>query len=165
MIGNKDNYNKLRYEVLALLPPEARAAQVEQTCRAAKIRMPTVKKRYILECFDQVTKLGGPEAAKKNLLELQGRDAKIHFLKEFSGVGDKYARNIMMDVYHEDFHDCIAIDARIKKLSQTWGVSFSSYDEAEKFYLGVAADAGLSGWELDRLMYNFQSEFLQRVHP
>jgi hypothetical protein len=69
----------------------------------------------------------------------------------------------MMDVYHEDFRDSIAIDARIKALSRSWGLSFGSYFEHEAFYLSVAADAGINGWELDRLMFNFQSEFLARV--
>jgi hypothetical protein len=127
LIGNKDNYNKVRYEALAKLPPRARASQVERTCKAAKIRMPGRKAKYILNCFEQVKELGGPAAAKKRLLEQPGRDAKIRFLKSFSGIGDKYARNIMMDVYHEDFRDSIAIDARIKAVSQAWGLSFASY--------------------------------------
>jgi hypothetical protein len=163
LIDDKDNYNRVRYETLARLSPQARATQVEQTCRVAKIRMPSIKAHYILECFEQVRELGGPKAAKSPLLAQDGRDAKIQFLKSFSGIGDKYARNIMMDVYHEDFRHSIAIDARIKSLSQRWGLSFSSYSEHEAFYLSVAADAGINGWELDRLMFNFQSEFLARV--
>ena len=163
LIDNKDNYNKISYETLVPLSANARAIQVEQTCRAAKIRMPSVKGHYILECFEQVRELGGPEAAKTILLAQVGRDAKIQFLKSFSGIGDKYSRNIMMDVYHEDFRDCIAIDARIKALSKAFGVSFKSYAAHEAFYLSVAADAGLNGWELDRLMFNFQGEFLNGV--
>jgi hypothetical protein len=163
LIGNKKNYNKVRYETLARLSPQARPTHVELTCRAAKIRMPSIKARYILECFDQVRELGGPETAKKTLLAQPGRDAKIQFLKSFSGIGEKYARNIMMDVYHEDFRDSLAIDARIKALSRNWGLSFGSYSEHQAFYLSVAANAGINGWELDRLMFNFQNEFLARV--
>ena len=163
LIGNKDNYNKVRYETLARVSPQTRAEQVEHTCKAAKIRRPSSKARYILDCFDQVSALGGPEAAKKALLAQPSRDAKIEFLKSFSGIGDKYSRNIMMDVYHEQFRDSIAVDARINAISKTWGLSFSSYSEHEAFYLAVAADAGINGWELDRLMFHFQSEFLARV--
>lgn len=69
----------------------------------------------------------------------------------------------MMDVYHEDFRDSIAVDVRIKRISDAWGLSFPSYEEHENFYLSVATDAGLNGWELDRLMFNFTNEFLPRT--
>lgn len=163
LIDNESNYSKVRYELLARLWPDARALQVEQTCRAAKIRWPAVKARYILGCFEKIKELGGPKAAKRTLLAQQGRDAKIRFLKTFPGIGDKYARNIMMDVYHEEFRDSIAIDIRIQAVSSAWGLSFRSYEEHESFYLAVAADAGLNGWELDRLMFAFTSKFLPRV--
>ena len=160
LIGNKANYNKLRFEVLAKLSPKVRRVQVEATCRAAKIRMPSIKAGYILNCFDQVQQLGGLKAAKASLLAQPGRAAKIKFLKSFSGIGDKYARNIMMDVYHPEFRDSIAIDARIQAVSVSFGLCFDSYKAHEDFYLLVARDAGLNGWELDRLMFNFRDEFL-----
>jgi hypothetical protein len=161
LIGNKKNYSKVTYEALIVLSPEAREAQVRETCRLAKIRMPDKKADYILGCYDAVHKMGGPLAAKNRLLSLPGRDAKIAFLKSFPGIGEKYSRNIMMDVYHEDFRDSIAIDVRIKNVSEAFGLVFSSYSAHETFYLSVAAGAGLNGWELDRLMYNFQEEFIQ----
>jgi hypothetical protein len=161
LIGNKSNYDKLCFDVLAKLAPASRRTQVETTCRVAKIRMPGIKAGYILTCFEQIQKLGGPESAKARLLAQRGRDAKIAFLKSFRGIGDKYARNIMMDVYHPDFRDSIAVDARIKALSAKWGLSFANYREHEEFYLSVASEAGLNGWELDRLIFNFQSEFVE----
>jgi hypothetical protein len=163
LIGNQENYRRVRYEALERLSPTARAEQLELTCRAAKIRMPGRKARFILECFEQIKKLGGPEAAKGRLLMQEGRESKLQLLKTFSGIGDKNARNIMMSVYHEEFRDSIAIDARIKALSLAWGLSFRSYADHEAFYLSIAADAGLNGWELDRLMFNFKREFLARV--
>lgn len=163
LIGNKKNYSRVTYEALDILSPEAREAQVRETCRIAKIRMPDIKADYILGCYDAVRKMGGPLAAKNRLLSLLGRDAKIAFLKSFPGIGDKYSRNIMMDVYHEDFRDSIAVDVRIKNVSEAFGLIFSSYSTHESFYLSVAADAGLNGWELDRLMYNFQEEFIQEA--
>ena len=163
LIGNKQNYDKLRFEVLADLAPAARALQVERTCAAAGIRMPGIKAGYILGCFVQIQSMGGPERAKRLLLEQSGREGKIQFLKALPGIGDKYSRNLMMDVYHEDFRDSIAVDVRIKALSQAWGLSFSSYEDHEAFYLSAAREAGINGWELDRLMFNFQDEFLNRM--
>jgi thermostable 8-oxoguanine DNA glycosylase len=160
LIGNKNNYNKLRYENLAELPPNDRARVVEQTCKDAKIRMPSVKADYILKCFEQIKAFGGPETAKKMLFSQVGREGKIRFLKKFSGIGDKYARNIMMDVYHEDFRDSIALDVRIKSISDAYGLTFTSYTQHEEFYLSVAREAGINGWELDRLIFNFKDSFL-----
>ncbi len=163
LIGNQENYRRVTYPALAALTPEARDSQVRETCRAAGIRMPDRKANFILGCFEHIAKLGGVEAAKAKLLSLPGRDAKIAFLQTFPGIGPKYARNIMMDVYHEDFRQSIAIDARIKSISQALGLTFSSYLEHEAFYLDVAREAGISGWELDRLLFNFQRDVETRL--
>jgi hypothetical protein len=64
----------------------------------------------------------------------------------------------MMDVYHEDFRDSIALDVRIKAISEALGLSFASYDEHERSYLDVAWEAGINRWELDRLLFNFRPE-------
>lgn len=163
LIESPDNYRKVTYEALAALPPSDRSNQVYETCRLAKVRMPAKKAAYIVACFEQVQQLGGPEAAREQLLALPGRDKKIGFLKHFKGIGEKYARNIMMDVYHEDFRDSIAIDVRITKLSTALGVSFASYHEHEEFYLGVARAVGVNGWELDRLLFWNTKEVLYRL--
>jgi len=163
LIGNKDNYNQITYEALSKLNHAAREKTVKFVCRAAKVRMPDKKAEYILGCYDLVTKLGGLKSTKSMLLAEPGREEKIKFLKQFPGIGPKYARNIMMDVYHEDFRDSIAIDARIKAISEALGLSFKKYEEHEQFFLDVASKAGLSGWELDRLMYNFREDFERNI--
>ncbi len=158
LIENKVNYNRVTFESLSILSPADREAQVRDVCRAAKIRMPDRKAEFINRCFAYVQELGGPTAAKEKLLALPGRAAKLTFLQTFPGIGPKYARNIMMDVYHEDFRDSIAIDIRIKAISTALGLTFSSYEDHEQFYLDVAAEAGLNGWELDRLLFNFRDD-------
>ncbi len=84
-------------------------------------------------------------------------------MKCFYGVGDKYARNIWMDSYHPDFRHAIAVDERIKKVTEALGYSFKTYAEHERFYQEVAEEAGLQGWEVDRLLYNHQGEFLDAI--
>lgn len=163
LIGNTNNYGKVTYGALSALSSEERVTVAEQTCRDAKVRMPATKARYIVGSFKLMSELGGPEAAKRMLLEREGRNAKVEFLKTFPGIGDKYARNIMMDVYHPDFRDSIAIDARIARISELLGLDFSTYAQHEEFYLQVARDARLNGWELDRLMFNFRDEFIDRL--
>ncbi len=124
---------------------------------------PTGKLASFSACFDYVKRLGGPEKAKEQLLAQPGKDAKIRFLDSFPGIGAKYARNIMMDVYHEEFRDSIALDVRIKAISEALGLSFASYADHESFYLAVARQAGISGWELDRLLFNFRPEFKAKL--
>lgn len=158
LIATKANYDRVTYEALATLNPDERAAQVAAVCKAAKVRMPQLKAEYILGCFEKVRALGGSEVAKAQLLAQSGREGKVRFLKTFPGVGDKYARNMMMDVYHDDFRDSIAIDARIKAISKALGLSFKNYAEHEAFYLDVGRQAGVNGWELDRLLFNYRTE-------
>lgn len=158
LIGNKNNYNRVTFEAIKGIPAENRQTEVSKVCRTARIRMPDKKAQYIIGCFKYVTELGGPVAAKAALLSKRGRDAKIQFLKAFPGIGDKYARNIMMDVYHDDFRDSIAIDTRIKSVTEKLGLTFRTYSEHEEFYLEVASQAGVNGWELDRIIYNYQTE-------
>lgn len=158
LIGNVKNYQRVTYSALSALSLQDRINQVRLVCNESGIRMPTKKAEYIIGCFNHVNSLGGLEAAKSKLLAKPGREGKIRFLQTFPGIGPKYARNIMMDVYHKDFRDSIAIDSRIKAISEMLGISFSSYSEHEAFYLGVAKDAGINGWELDRLLFNFKNE-------
>ncbi|WCP70091.1 hypothetical protein LYZ37_18995 [Vibrio tubiashii] len=159
LIGNKYNYNKITYEALTALDHNGRAQTVKAVCHASKVRMPEKKADYILGCYERVRDIGGLESAKTQLLSCSGREGKIKFLKQFPGIGEKYARNIMMDVYHEDFHSSIAIDIRIKSITELLGLSFNTYEEQEIFLLEVAKLADLNGWELDRLMYRFKSDF------
>lgn len=163
LIGNQSNYRRVTFEAIEATPEGERLARVRSVLREAKVRMPDRKAEYIIGCFKSVQEMGGPAAAKEKLLSQTGREGKIAFLKELPGIGDKYARNIMMDVYHEDFRHSIAVDARIKLVSERLGVSFRSYSAHERFYLGVAEQAGLNGWELDRLLYNFQHEVKSRL--
>lgn len=163
LIGNKDNYNQITFNALSELSNEKREAVVKSVCRHAKVRMPDKKAKFILGCFNAVNDMGGLKQAKQNLLSAEGRDGKMKFLQQFPGIGPKYARNIMMDVYHEDFRDSIAIDVRIKAISEALGLNFKKYQEHEEFFLNVARAAGLNGWELDRLMYNFRGDFEREI--
>ncbi|SFZ71854.1 hypothetical protein [Chitinimonas taiwanensis] len=163
LVGNKENYSKVTFDALAKLDPLQRENVVRSTCRVAKIRMPDKKAEFILGCFEHIKKMGGLEKANGLLHAASGREEKIKFLMSFPGIGPKYARNIMMDVYHEDFRNSIAIDIRIKAISSALGVAFNSYAEHEKFYLECAKLAGINGWELDRLLFNFRSEFENEI--
>ena len=159
LMGDQNNYREMSYNRLQNLSPKKRVGHAAAVFEVAKVRYPNQKAKNIIACFDRIESLGGLRKAKKTLLNQSGRTGKIKFLKSFAGIGDKYARNIMMDVYHEDFRDSIAIDSRIQAISDQWELEFDSYQEHEDFYLEVAKLANLNGWELDRLMFRFQNVF------
>lgn len=100
---------------------------------------------------------------KADLCACAGRDAKIEFLKTFTGMGDKYARNILMDAYHREFRDSIAYDERLKKIAKALELDFNTYGDAEQFFLDAARKAGLNGWELDRLLYHATDQVLNEI--
>lgn len=160
------NYRRVKFGALRLkATKEARLAELRKVLRQAGVRWPEKKAKWLAENFDLVATLGGPKKARALLLRCVGRPAMIDFWRQFKGLrsSDKYARNIMMDCYHPDFRNCIAVDARIKRISRALGVSFQSYAQEEDFYLSVAKHAGLDGWTLDRIMYGFRDFVLDAI--
>jgi thermostable 8-oxoguanine DNA glycosylase len=160
LVRDPQLHQRVRYEALKKRTTAARKQMIEAALRKAKVRMPSRKTEWLLANFDRIRAAGGPLAVKKQLEACVGRGAKINILRTFRGIGDKYARNIMMDVYDPDFRDAIAIDERIKKVATRLGVPTSPYERAERLFLSVAEEAGLNGWELDRLLYNYTDEVL-----
>lgn len=163
LIGNQDNYRRVTFDAISRLGPEERFEEILETFRTAKIRYAKRKAPFMARNYERVAEMGGPEEAKKQAFTLPNREAKLAFMKQFDGIGDKYARNIWMDSYHPDFHNSVAIDLRIKKVTEALGYSFANYAEHERFYQDIAKEAGLQGWELDRLLYNHRDEFLAVV--
>jgi hypothetical protein len=164
LIHNKANNDRLRYENLAAMNDEQRQLEIAEVCRLAGIRMPRKKAEWIAAAFERIKAFGGPEAAKRALMAQPTKAEKERFLLAFAGIGEKYARNIMMDAHHEQFRDSIAVDVRVARISTALGLTFSRpYPDHEAFYLQVAAAAGLSGWDLDRLLYNYTNDIEQAL--
>jgi len=107
--------------------------------------------------------MDGPVEAEKKLLSQGSRKAMITFMKQFRGIGEKYARDVFMDVYHPEFRESIAVDARVQSILKTLGLSLKPYPEGEDFCLKAAKKAGLSGWELDRLLYHCTDKVLTNL--
>jgi hypothetical protein len=66
----------------------------------------------------------------------------------------------MMDIYHPDFRDTIALDVRVNKFLTTFQLTFRGYREKESFYVSAAHKAGLNGWQLDRMLFKCTDEVL-----
>lgn len=163
LIENQDNYSQVSHKSLSKYLPEQRYKILQDTLKSAKVRMPLKKALWLNENFEIIEKMGGIEKTKELAFSQKGTEAKIEFMKQFNGIGSKYARNIWMDIYHPDFYNNIAIDERIKKITEILDYNFDNYSDHEKFYLDIAKEANLQGWELDRLLYQFSDEFVAEL--
>jgi hypothetical protein len=160
LIENQDNYRRVTFEALSRVDADTRPLIIEEIFLAAKVRYAVMKAKLMARNYDRVAQMGGPEEATRQALAQEGKEAKIAFMKSFYGIGPKYARNIWKDAYHPDFSDTIAVDLRIRKITKALGYSFKTFEEEERFYQDIAEEAGLQGWELDRLLYNYTDHFL-----
>ncbi|HXB67022.1 MAG TPA: hypothetical protein VNY05_02195 [Candidatus Acidoferrales bacterium] len=156
-------HDPVRYPALLPLTEEKRRDVLTQQLSEAKVRMAVLKAKRLVANFARIKKDGGPDAVKRNLEDKAGREEKIVFMRTFHGIGPKYARDIMMDAYHPDFHNSIAFDVRLKKVAAALGMTFVNYESAEQFFLGAAARVGINGWELDRLLYNYTNDVLAAI--
>ena len=128
------NYQRVTFpSLLNKRSARSRLNELRAVLRLAKVRMPDKKAGWLADAFEQIATAGGPSRVKKELLTRDGREGKIAFWLEFKGIGKKYSRNIMMDVYHPEFHDSIAIDQRIKKISLTLGRVFGLMKKRNSF--------------------------------
>ncbi len=163
LIENQDNYRRVTFDALSALDSDDRATEIREVFRTAKINYPYKKAELIARNYNLMAKMGGPVEAKRQALAQEGKEAKIAFMKRFHGIGPKYARNIWMDAYHCDFYDTIAVDLRIKRVTRALGYSFKTFDEEERFYQNIAQEAGLQGWALDRLLFEYTDHFISAI--
>lgn len=111
--------------------------------------------------FERIECMGGEAAALATMRALTGMAAKTHWISRFDGIGEKYSRNIWMDIRDPHFEQSIAVDIRLEEVGRLTGMDVSApYGDKERFFLAIASEAGFSGWEADRLLYNFKDELL-----
>ncbi len=163
-------YPQLTFPVLSQQPAQERQAVIRDLIGQPGIcpNMFRRKAKYLadnvglMEGLIATCNVTGEADLTRILLSSQGRDAKIRFLKKFKGVKDKYARNIMLDVYHPEFTDAaIAIDSRIGGVLQRHRLPTLrdlKYDVLEALLISIAHNMGLIAWEIDRLIYRCASQ-------
>ncbi len=163
LFGPPYNYKRITFEALLGRSPKDRLCRLSETLTASKVRMAEKKARFLAENFDTIDAMGGLAEAERKLDNQKTREDMMAFMRQFRGIGEKYARDVFMDVYHPKFRQSIAFDTRLQSIAEKLGLSLRPYPEGEEFYLSVAKKAGLSGWELDRLLYKFEDEVLTRL--
>ena len=161
-------YKQVKYADLIELPRREQKRRLKGAFWDKWGRLQNDKLKYALNNLTKIYKLGGSTSASRQALKCKGPEAKIAFMKKFDGVGDKYARNIWMDVYHPDFRDSIAVDQRLKIVLEALGRNTEkgtskAYKEHETFFRDIAKRSGVSAWELDRLLFNFTPFFIWAI--
>jgi hypothetical protein len=156
-------YNQVQYQTLLEMNEEERVDHLEEVLLDAGVNMHLRKADFINAQVDRIDSLGGLDSAQEDFEARDGKEAKMDFLREFKGIGDKYARNIGMDIFHPDFQDTIALDARIRGISDQLCVEFDSYEQHEQFYISVAERLGITAWELDRILYRYTDEVIAEI--
>lgn len=163
LCGDQVTLKSVAYSVLAPLDQKTREARLLAALRKAKVRMQTTKAPWLAANVARIAEMGGVEQATKRMLSLPTREEKFRFMRSFDGIGEKYGRNIWMDIYDPAFRDSIAVDERLKKVARALGFTGQGYKRAEAFYCAIARDANLEPWELDRLLYRFTEYFLGKI--
>jgi hypothetical protein len=155
--GNSTRLNSVSYTELAKLTRSSRLARLSYALRKAGVRMPNRKSKWLAANFEEVQQLGGARRATRNALALRGRRAKLEFVKRFKGFGPKYLNNFWMVIYDRDFRDCVAFDARLKKIAHELDIDGST--DCQEYFRVLAQDAGRTPWEVDRLLFWFTDYF------
>lgn len=156
-------YKEVAFAVLEPLNSTQRHKRLEKVLRRAGVLWALKKAAWLNRNFQRIQELGGLRRAKQRALALRGREAKMQFMREFVGIGPKYARDVWMDIYDPDFRDTIALDVRARKITAALGYSFQRYEEEERFFREIAKKAGRELWEVDRLLYQFNKHFLSVI--
>ena len=163
LLEDPELHELVRWGALEKLAEIELEERLRGALKAATVRMYERKAQYLKKNFLLVKSKGGPRAVQDHLDSLPTSKRMMDYLREFSGVGPKYARNMMMDGYHPRFRNSIAIDVRIQKILVKAGRPFGGYRDycdAEQFLLDVANEVGIEGWDLDRLLFLYNDDIL-----
>jgi hypothetical protein len=122
LIETPENYNLASYYNLLSLDPEARKQNIRSALKKGGVRMFNSKARWLDNNFSFIQDCGGIEVIQNILLNTKGRNSKIKIMRLFEGIGNKYGRNIFMDLCHQDFINSIAVDERLSDILECLNV-------------------------------------------
>ncbi|WP_341678727.1 hypothetical protein [Niveibacterium sp. SC-1] len=163
LAANPQALAALSHVALSALQPADLQPHILAALRSVGIRMQTLKAPRLAANFGRVMQLGGVVAATARMLALPAHREKYLFITQFDGIGQKYGRNIWMDLYDPSFRNTIAVDARVLEIAAAVGLQSTTYRNVESFFCSIAQDSGLEPWEVDRLLYNYKDYFLRVI--
>ena len=165
LTANLEELKLVAYSQLCFLSEDEKKIRLERVLSTANVRYPKKKADLLAKNILKIQKLGGLAKANRDMLLQQGYDKKIKFIRSFHGIGEKYGRNIWMDIYDEDFRQSIAVDSRLNKVGVAlglWEKKCKGVDR-ETLLKNIAKEAGVDPWDLDRLLYTYTSYFLTEI--
>lgn len=158
-------YSTVVYKAMARISDDDERYEVLLSAfTEAGLRYNTDKAQYMTNNYKLIQEKGGVLEAKQEYLTQPDKKEKMRFWKAFHGIGDKYARNIPMDLYDEHFRDEVALDARLIGIACKLGFTDSearSYDVMTPFFREVAVacnmkiEMKIELWDIDRVLYNY----------
>ena len=151
------------FDAVSAIRQDLRVSYIEPILQTASVRMPRQKAERLAKNHTKISELGGLAATRKSAFDQPTRELKIAFMKRFDGIGDKYARNVWMDLCDSHFRDSIAFDERLKKIAVAMGARFERYEAAERYFVALASESGREPWEVDRLLYHFNDDALDAI--
>ena len=163
LVLNEQNYSLVSYNNLLIVDKDTRLLNLQVGLSKAKVRNYNRKAIWLNSNFNFIQDCGGLTVIQNLLLQTHGRESKLRIMKIFEGIGNKYARNIFMDMNHPDFLDSIAIDYRLMDISKELEIPDMSYIDHENIFSQIANEAGLMCWQLDRLLYNYKDYYLNAI--
>ena len=165
LINNSANYFLVSYNTLLPLDADTRLFNLEKGLSAATVRRYKRKAIWLNSNLEFIENCGGLTTFQNFLLQTKGRESKLRLLQLFDGIGNKYARNIFMDLYHDDFTNSIAIDERLLDVSSVLEIDINliSYEVHEALFREIADEANITPWSLDRLLYSFKKHYIDAM--
>ncbi len=165
--GGSQNYECKRDQYGIELNWDRIVRLCEQDRKTLFSNLPNLRRHSLLApalnaTFQRIRQAGGPGNLAGQYDELTTAAVRMKFWKSFAGIGEKYSRNIPMDIGDELFTEHIALDSRINDLIDRvdGAPRRSCYRAREKFVVGLGTEAGIgNAWFLDRLLYRFHNEF------
>ncbi|HEX5103120.1 MAG TPA: hypothetical protein VFV87_04885 [Pirellulaceae bacterium] len=160
LFGNHRLTATVSYAALVRLKPAQQRKRLLAALKQAGVRYASKKSKQLSANLREIQRRGGVESETRRALSLQGRDSKRNYFLQFAGIGPKYANNIWMDIYDDDFHDCVAVDARLSRVLHELQVDVTC---SQSFFQQIARDANLQTWEVDRLLFGFTDYFIAAI--
>lgn len=110
---------------------------------------------FVEQVFHRFRVAGGPAAIRR---EYEAAGDRVAYLRTFPGIGEKYARNIPMDICDPVVTKRFALDHRLKRLLFQHLQRHFNYQEGEDFLNEVARLLGTDSSSLDRVLYAQEKE-------
>jgi hypothetical protein len=163
---------KLAFSRLEKLPPQLRRERIHRVLHVIGTRYVGKKSRNrkvdaAVHNFEALVNAGGPRQFFEKVASEKGTQAKVRYLsKTLKYYKKKGCRDILIELRLAS--DCMALDQRIRKILEGVGVKIhrsidKHYEQIERELIEKVAKPGLTGGELDRVLFQNAGDIMVRL--